>query len=98
MIDKASGFEIMTEPFWEVTDVWPPNTLTEGAIQAYKLLNKRGQIEIVTVHFNPATGVTTVKYNSLEPIAEKRRCILQQAKKDALMLDETAWVQQKLEG
>lgn len=86
----------LTSPFFEVEDIWPPYTLTEGNMMAYKYLELRGQIEIVKVHFNPQTLVTRIQYMSMEPFEEQRKQIMRQAKQDALMLDDDAWTQTKI--
>lgn len=95
--DKVpEGCVPINSPFWPVEDVWPPGTLTEGCMMAYKLLNQRGEIEITAVRFNHKTLVTRVMYLSLEPVETERRRVLRQARQDALMLDDAAWVQTKV--
>lgn len=86
MKDRQSGFEIMTEPFVDVTDVWPPGTLTEASVQAYKLLAARGRIEIRRIVTGPRSGATRISYLAMEMEPMARRAELLAAKRDALAL------------
>ncbi len=87
MIDPKSGMEIVTEPFWPIEDRWPPGTLTEGKVQAYKHLDRLGAIRLRKVYYNKQTGVTRVVYDALETDEKRRAEALRDAYKAALLSD-----------
>jgi len=49
-------------PYIPCVDIWPPETITEASIHAYKRLEKRGEIKIQSIPVNRRTGVVTVRY------------------------------------
>lgn len=49
------------EPDIPCVDTWPPRTLTEASIQAYKRMNGHG-VRIQSISTNRRTGVITVRY------------------------------------
>ena len=67
-------------------------------MMAYKLMHRRGEIEVQKVRFGRKTLVTRVIYLSMEPIEAERRKALRQAKQDALMLDDDKWMQMRIGG
>ena len=79
----AEGYVPVHEPFFEVEDVWPPETLTQSCIMAYKLLEKRGELTIQKVIYNQITMVTKIRYLSMEPFESRRKEQLRQAKREA---------------
>lgn len=85
----------MKAPFWPVEDIWPPGTFDRDSMRAYKLLEKRGEVEIEKVYFNKTTLVSKVKYLSMEPIDTKRREQLRQAREDARLMGDK-WEQVRI--
>lgn len=79
--------EPVTSPFWPVEDVWPPGTLSKDCMRAYKLLEQRGELEIIKVHFSRQTLVTRVEYLTMEPLEAARRALLRQARADAMLMN-----------
>ncbi len=51
------------------TDLWPPSTLTDVKLAAYKILIARGDVKIKRVTYHKASGYTTVEYWSSLPHA-----------------------------
>lgn len=50
------------EPHIPCVDTWPPGTITEASMHAYKRLEKQGEIRLQSVAQNRSTGVVTVRY------------------------------------
>lgn len=65
------------------TDLWPPKSLTDIKLSAYKALIARGDIKIKRVTYHKASGYTTVEYWSSIPHA----WILRQLQELAATLD-----------
>ena len=51
----------------ECVDVWPPETLTEDAMLAYKALESDGALRIVKVTVSRFTGRTDIRYKTQIP-------------------------------
>ncbi len=74
---------VQLEPTICCTDLWPPKTLGNVKLSAYKTLIARGDIKIKRVIYHKASGYTTVEYWSNIPHA----WMLGQLKKLAETLD-----------
>ncbi len=64
-------------PHIHCVDTWPPGTLTEASMHAYKRLEKQGEIRLQSVAQNRASGVVTIRYLTDSP----QRWILDRLKK-----------------
>ena len=51
----------------ECVDVWPPETLSEDAMLAYKALEVDGALKIVKVSVSKNTGRTDIRYMTQIP-------------------------------
>lgn len=60
---------VQLEPTICCTDLWPPKSLDNVKLAAYKTLIARGDIKIKRVIYHKASGYTTVEYWSAIPHA-----------------------------
>lgn len=65
-----SGFvQILPETDIYCCDLWPPGTLTDNKMQAYRKLMDRGEIQLRNVTVHKRNGFVTVEYDSGLPHA-----------------------------
>lgn len=67
----------------ECVDVWPPETLSEDAMLAYKALEADGALKIVKVSVSRNTGRTDIRYMTQIP----HEWILEQLKEQKLLFE-----------
>ena len=77
------------EPFIPVTDLWRKGQLTDQRMAAYRRLIAEGEIKILKVIHEPATGMTSVQYLSNVPeefIHGTLRSLLPEEKQEQLAI------------
>lgn len=67
--DLSGLVQILPEMDIYCCDLWPPGTLTDNKMQAYRELMDRGEIQLRNVTVHKRNGIVIVEYDSGLPHA-----------------------------